>query len=90
MTWATLNAAIRERHAPLFAQAEALSSRLASAAALGTCHAPRLRSLRRMLRAEIAECNPIWLRKWIADFGEAIETECAAAHRVVAGERRAA
>lgn len=77
----------RGRHAPLFAKAEALSSRMASAIALNTCHVHRLRSLRKGLRNKIACCDPAMLRTWIGEFEMAIDAECRAAHAAVSTER---
>lgn len=81
--WAEIDRRTRERNAPLFAKAEALSARLGAAIALGTCHKARLRTLRAGLRNEIACCNPLHLRMWLADFEAAIDAECRAAHATV-------
>lgn len=81
--WAGINQRIRERHPALFAKAEALSSRMASAIALDTCHKPRLKRLRAGLRTTISCCDPQMLRTWIGEFEAAIDSECRAAYRTV-------
>jgi hypothetical protein len=54
-TLTDLRHAYKQRHAPLFAKAQAVEQRLAAAAALGTIHAARLRKLRSHVRYAIAE-----------------------------------
>jgi len=69
----------------LFAKVRDAKHRLTRAIKLETIHAARLEALRSYANFAIRECNAHELRMFLGHYGEAIDSEIAAAERAAAG-----